>query len=513
MGRTKHVRQDWVEFRKSHQRLSLSVYLILPLVLLSMMLMATGCGQSSNVSNPTGGTGSSLSFSSGVIQGFGSVIQNDVTFSTDTAEVEKDGEVGTMADLQEGMVVEVEGSLDDNGTTGTADRVVFADNLEGPINAITETTPGLVKSVDVMGQTVIVENGATVFDNSDPITFDTLAVGQVVEVSGHNAAGEIHATFISKKADDLTAFLAAGNVLELKGVVAGLDSVALTFSINALTIDFSQMSATSDTPADGLSVQVKGTEMVGDVLTASSVETINDKLTGDLAVVRVEGLISNLDTGASTFTLAGQTVNYAAAVFKGGFEADLANYIKVEAHGELIGGVIQAHKVKFKAGVKIEANVAVVDPVAGTMELQGLPGIPIIADAMLTEFKDGGDLTGVVPGSNIKIRGRKSGPGNSILCTRFEEKSATPDSRLIIQGPVDSFDANAGILTILGITVDTSTVTDTNFKNEDVSIGSVEFFYQLGIQTAAGLLVKVRADIDPITDALTWDQVEIQQQD
>ena len=121
-------------------------------------------------------------------------------------------------DLRIGMVVKVEGDLDVSGTTGTAATISFDDNLEGPISSITDSSTGTVKTLLVMGQTVIVENGVTTFDDTPPYSFAAMAVGDVIEVSGPtNADGSVQATFIEKKADDLATFLATDD-LEIQGV-------------------------------------------------------------------------------------------------------------------------------------------------------------------------------------------------------------------------------------------------------------------------------------------------------
>ena len=64
-------------------------------------------------------------------------------------------------------------------------------------------------------------------------------------------------------------------------------------------------------------------------------------------------------------------------------------------------------------------------------------------------------------------------------------------------------------VTILGITVDASTIADNNFEEEDTSVGRASFFSTVTV----GSIVKARADIDLITPALTWDQIELEIED
>ncbi len=158
---------------------------MMSVTLLMVSVFIGGCGGDSD----TIGAGASAGVSSGVIQGFGSIIVNGITFETEGVEVEAEGVVNaTTDDLQEGMVVEVEGTFNADGTSGTATKVKFEDDLEGPITSVTTSGTGLVKTLVIMGQTVIVESGLTQFDDNDPtFTFASLGAGNVsdvVEVSG-----------------------------------------------------------------------------------------------------------------------------------------------------------------------------------------------------------------------------------------------------------------------------------------------------------------------------------------
>jgi len=141
--------------------------------------------------------------SAGVVTAFGSVVVNGTEFDTSNAAVFINGEqvgVGDDAVLENldiGMVVTVEGRTSKDGTRFTADRVVYSDNVVGPVESISDIDP-TTKEVVVLGQTVIL-NVITKFKET---TFNTLAQGDVVEISGYlddNRA--IRATFLEKKGD------------------------------------------------------------------------------------------------------------------------------------------------------------------------------------------------------------------------------------------------------------------------------------------------------------------------
>ena len=241
-------------------------------------------------------------------------------------------------------------------------------------------------------------------------------------------------------------------------------------------------------------------------LLATSVEVKTPGL-ADADEVEVEGFITSL--GATTFVVNGQTVDFSGALFRAGVRDDLAVGTKVEAEGLISGGILLAEKATFKAAIKIEGNIAtVVTGTAETYTISGLPGIRVAVEDNLAEFRPLNDDPANAPaaGNNVRIRARES--GNLLLTQRFEVASAQPDNRLILQGLVESFNAaGGGSVTILGITVGCTQISNANFKLEDVSIGRAAFFADLQV----GDLVKARAQLSGST--LVWEEIEAQVED
>jgi hypothetical protein len=465
------------------------------LLAVAFLILAASCGGGGGGSSSGGGGigGSGVTGASeGAVEGFGSIFVNGVEFETSEAEFEIEGEVGLEDDLREGMVVKVEGSFDDNGVDGS----------------VTTSAQGLVKTLVVMAQTIIVEDGVTRFDDSDPgFTFASLGagnIGNVIEVSGFtNFDGSIRATYIEKKADDLLTFLAGGNELEIMGTVSASNfNPPDSFEINGLTIDFTGVTPRNGTLAIGALVEVKGDDLnlAGDTLTATDVEIKPAGLgLDDADKAEVEGFVSNLDTVAKTFEVNGQPVNYSAANFVGGTEAELANGTKVEAEGPISGGVLQAVKIEFRESVRFEANAETVDAVAGTLTLEDLPGITVQVDD-LTEFDGVAGLSEISPGNELKIRGRRANEtSTTVIASELELIDTASGDRTIIQGPVDDFVAFSSV-TIIGVVVDTTTIDDDDFKDDDTIIGEAEFFNRLDV----GDLVKAR-----FRDG-AWDQIEFE---
>lgn len=317
------------------------------LIMTAWVLMAVaGCGGGggSVASGGTGGTG----ISAGTVTGFGSVFVNGVEFSTTTSTVELDGASGPdeatdpHRGLKVGMVVKVDGEFDDDDIHGTAAEITYKDNLEGPVDSIT-VIDATTKQAVVMGQTVILDKNQTHFENT---TFDTLAVGNVIEVSGLlDDTGQIRATFVEKKADSFV----PGTEIEVKGTIQNLDSVAKTFQINALTVDYASATVLpSGGPANGQYVEVKGTGYTGGTLTATKAEIDDDTLGAmDAGKVEIEGFVTEV-TSPTQFTVGIQAVQTTGStVFENGTSSDIAVGRKMEVEGPLAGGVLTATKVSF----------------------------------------------------------------------------------------------------------------------------------------------------------------------
>ncbi len=146
-------------------------------------------------------------------------------------------------------------------------------NTSATVNIVDKGTAskfavGRVESADpacgrlvVMGQKVRT-NIDTVFGRGiDPNTYDGLAVGTVVEISGvADSGGTIDAKRIERAA--------ASDRLQLTGDVTALDPARLTFRINQLLLDYSSVALIDlpgGMPAEGMTVTAVGT-MSGDTL-------------------------------------------------------------------------------------------------------------------------------------------------------------------------------------------------------------------------------------------------------
>jgi len=282
-------------------------------ILAASIAMLTACGGS-------GGTPADTSTTSGVITAFGSIYINGVEYETGTASINIDGALLPETQLGVGDVCVIEGSVNTDGTTGTAVSVVCADELEGFVLDLTDLdlTTG-TGTINVMGQTVTI-NLDTVFegDGGSVDTINKLNINDIIEVSGFSdGKGTILATRVETKdgSDD---------EVEIKGVVSMLADDGSTFMIGGMTVDLltapADLSEVEVQLADGLLVEVKTDVAIvtnddgSFTMIASKVEVEEDgdkDIDGDEGdEIKVQGVVSevNLDAVPATFLFNGQLV-------------------------------------------------------------------------------------------------------------------------------------------------------------------------------------------------------------
>ena len=415
---------------------------------------------------------------SGAITGFGSIFVNGVEFSTSSATIRIDDNPGVESDLRIGQVVEVRGTIDDSGTTGTADEVIYDDSVEGPIASIDLAAGTFV----VLGQQVRV-TGTTTFDDSvSPAALTGLDVGDVVEVSGFPAgAGEFVASRIEPRA--------AGGELEVKGSVQALDTANQRFTLGALTVDYRAATIEDGSLANAACVEVKGTDLTGDVLTATRVQVESCDLAGeDGELGEIEGYVTRF--GSSTdFDVGGQRVTTTSStVFEGGVADDLRVDLKVEVEGQFDStGVLVAKKVDIRADTSIRALGPIDALDAGTLTAP-IFGIDVeVTNATRLEDKSSARIepfgfADLRTGDYVEVRGFAGATAGSMVAALLERDD--PDPRRELQGTAQNVVQPA--FEILGVSVATDAGTEYRDVN-DVPISAAEFYSR-----ASNRIVSVR---------------------
>jgi hypothetical protein len=478
---------------------------------LAMLACSGGGGGSVLAEGGMSGTG----ISQGSISSFGSIFVNGVEWDLSSASIELDGVGATEADLRLGMVVRVEGEYDSGNLTGSADRVVFDDSIEGPLeNDPVETVPDLVKQFVVLGQTVFMNAETTVFENG--ASFAALQQDDVVEVSGFvDPAGAIQATRIELKGQ-----FPGDDQAELRGLVDNLvtnPNGTGMFDLGPIVVHYAASTTFKDvtraTLMDGHLVEVEGVLRAnGDEIDALEVELETAGLgSGDADRVELEGIVSNCVP--NDFCVAGTPVDASGASFDPvGFMPVAGDEVEVE--GTLVAGVIVADLVEDEAddrNVRIEAVVTSLNAGAQTLVILG---VTVTADAE-TVLEDESSIDDenftfpeIQPGNFLEIRAFDDGSTVRALSIRREDASAGSDD-VKLEGPVTSLDTGTPALSILGqpIPLDAGTL---YFDETETQRTEEEFFRNPG-DVMLGDIVKATdasaVDLSVLSEA---DEVELE---
>jgi hypothetical protein len=428
----------------------------------------------------------------GPITGFGSIITNGTTFDTNGATVLVDGEPGSLGDLRVGMIVAVRGEIDDSTGAGQATEIHFGVDIEGPVASLNPANGSFV----VLGKTVLVDE-LTVIDGA---TFDTLAVGNVVRVSGQFRSQErIQATHVHRVANEYQ----AGMHMHVKGEIESLDIGNQTFAIGDQVCDYS--AATLELGgadlANGMFVEVTGTtpmgdgDMILDQVQAKDQDRDRDQLCSSDCDFELEGYVTTF-VSATEFEVDGQPVTTTGTtVYVNGTVDTLALDVKVKVDGTLdADGVLVAERIVFclPSLIEIEADLEAFDAEAGTLTLLGLE----IATDEFTLFRDH-SVTGTTAfgfddlavGDRLEVRAYAS--NSTIVATRIERDDA--DDSVTLKAPADAI--NRPSITLIGITATSDQ--DTVFQNAAYEVIDADAFFGL---VEVGDIVKTEG---------TWDGAAI----
>lgn len=401
-------------------------------ILLTLLLACSGGGGGTSVAGGgIGGTG----ISSGPITAIGSFFVTGTEWSVDpvSGQVFLDGEPFSEGDLALGMVVTVEGTRAADGT-GTATRVEFDDDVEGPLDlTLGSYELGLDETLfHVFGQAFVADRNTvyagTTFDGFQ--SFFAGAVAPVVEVSGlpdvHPTEGSvIRATRIEVSDPDPQPGVAE---VELEGEVQGL--AGNRFAIGPVTVFFdlppdcvTDLTDVNGSVSEGDRIEVEGVLLDAGEVCAEVIEA-EDELP-DSDEFEVEGIAIQVTDNAS-FWLAGIEVDGSGAAFE---PADLRiqTGMRLEVEGALAEGVLVAREVKQRGEVELEAVVtALLD--AGFVLL----GRDVFVD---TETQVEGGPVGI--GSFVELSAVDDGAGG-LTATEVEVQAGAEADRVRVKGHVES---------------------------------------------------------------------------
>ncbi len=426
--------------------------------LASSILLASGCGGGSS-----GGDDEVVGdnvVSRGIVTGFGSVYVNGVRFGTDDSSFSIDDHAGDEDDLRIGMVVTVHGSSDDDGQSWTADSITYDNELKGPISEIV-VDPGdpTSKTLTILGQTVLIDSNTTI-DDDGGLTFDTIAVDDVVEVSGYQTGSGLRATHIELQDND--------DEIEIKGVIANLD--ADSFEINGFDVSYDGATELDDidTLSDGLYVEVEGQlNGAGTTLIAEKIEAEDEGIDDDADEAEIEGVIYDYDDTEGSFMIQGQMVDAGSAEFYPA-SLELADGITVKVEGHMAGGILVAEEIEQK-GKKIEITAPLSAVGASTITFSFNGGDIVVQINHETELEDdtGNPVSSLADFSTddfVEMEAFDDGSG-VINAVELERKTA---DEIKIEAPLDGFDSATNSVQLLGVDFDLSAADFEDDNNVDI---------------------------------------------
>jgi hypothetical protein len=402
----------------------------------------------------------------GTITGFGSVYVNGIEFETDGSSYDVDDDTNTsQSDLAVGMKVKVKGTVNDDGLTGTASSIYYDDDIEGPIDAPPTSIDASTKNFTVLGMTVLADANTTVYD--DGAAFDTLAEGQIVEVSGYFDGEQIVATHIELQNE-------TDNEFEIKGTVVDYGTnIGLTLQNGeSASYPLSNNVDSEITSASGQFVEVKLKDS-GSGLEAVEIELDDeDLLDEDDEDVSIQGVIT-VDGDVMMINSVPFDVNAGTEYEPASLEDNLAAGMEVEVEGVMVEGVLIAEEVEAETEGEIEIEARVTNVVPDADGINGTVTLTLHNDVTLevatdssTLFEDDSSSDADGDGSftlndldttsdYLEVKAYLN-DASDLVASKIKREDSSEATTL--GGPVDSFDAGTSI-TLLSIkyTFDEST--------------------------------------------------------
>ena len=359
------------------------------------------------------------------------------------------------------------------GGGGGSDPVVTPPPVTPPPDGGIDRGGVAVGPIDGFGSVIV--NGVR-FDTSDAVFTinggaggqDDLAVGQVVVVKGSIDDDRLTGTATTVSYDDV-----------VKGPVevGSVDLAGQTFRVLGQTIQVTTSTAFDD------SIQPPGLEGLaeGDVVEVSGLPGSDGiiratRIQRSAAVVyELTGFVSNLDTGAFTFDIGAQTIDYSGAQLDDFPTGGPSNGDYVEAKGSAFtaGGALVATRVELEnalGGDDLGENgddAEIEGYVTGFRSSSDFDLLGIRIRTTASTVFERGTAADVRLDVRLEAEGLVQSDG-SVLADKIQFQ---PEGRLEAFAPVEAVNPVAGTLTLLGILV----LTDAGTSFEDKFLGQQSF--------------------------------------
>ncbi len=432
----------------------------------------------------------------GTITAFGSVVVNGVTYDVSRAVIIVNDQAVQESALAVGQVAVVDGLVDSNGVTGSAQRVTTDPVLRGVVESVDPVTSTLT----ALGITVNVV-ASTVFDpNIQPAELITLVPGDSVEVFGYiGGNGQVTATRLQRTTQ---------TEVEVRGVVTALDVNAQSFVLNGLSIDYANalFEDFARDIANGDLVEVEGMRLASGTVRAGRVELETETVFSaedENTEVEIEGLITNF-VSATEFAVNGVAVTTNSRTeFEAGSAANLALDVRVEVEGVINAqGILIAQEIDFEqeSNLEVQGFVEAVTPAASELTVLGI----VFKANSATRLIDESDAelrffmpTDVAVGDFVVAKSFVDGAGSTLDFL----KRTSPEDKSKISGLVSQVSSPALFVEAAQI----ATNGTTEFELRDATVSAADFFAAVSVgdkisaegdSTVAGVLTATKVELD-----------------
>jgi hypothetical protein len=320
----------------------------------------------------TGGTGRT---EFGSIEAFGSIVVNGIHYDETSALITIDGVANQPPSaLKLGMVVQIDGSLDNTTLRGVANTVRVNRAIFGQL----ERDVGNNGELTILSQAVTINTG-TRFDGVAGGA--ALFAGDWIAVHGLEDPGRktLVATLVEKVS------VAPGTPSSIRGTVRNAHSGQ--FRIGKLVINAAGLAA----PEDGDYVAVTGSYVAGSgAMDAVQVAIAREVETSENSDTEITGFVTDYRSDSS-FVVAGVAVDASHAAIEGGRIQDLKKDALVTVEGTIRNGVLVAEEIELAPAVNSTRSAT------STTELEGV----VTAFNSLSDFVVNG--VGVDAGSAVIV--------------------------------------------------------------------------------------------------------------
>ncbi|MBH0019820.1 hypothetical protein I6F40_05455 [Pseudoalteromonas sp. SWXJ133] len=372
---------------------------LISLSAITLALSACGSSSSNNDNNKQITSANLPSVIIGQVTGVtsDSITVNDHTIAASSAEIEIDGNNATLANIKQGMMVEVE----TNGTSAT--EIDYDPVFKGPINIQND-------QVSIAGVTL------SNLNSSD------FSQGQLFEISGYSHS--LNSLTVTYQAPITN----SQSELEVQGSITNLNQQLRTFNLGDLVINYQQADI-DGTLSNGQLVEVEGFYNNA-IFTAIEVDAEQSLSFIDNIDTELEGVITFVNNNMSLITLNSQwqvSINDQTQ-FEDGTTANLVvgQVIEVDGVWQQADNKLLAQEIEFES-INIKPNTtnqqfSVAGVVSYEQNMATINGIEFTFNSQ-TVFEDGLSVN-TLDGQWVELEGSYNNEQNTVSEVELEDDTS-----------------------------------------------------------------------------------------